>query len=420
MINIAWLLEQGPCREFSTGELIPCPGGVDLSDRAMYILLAGSVDIVQKNSAGGSIKISSIVKGDVFGGREYFSEADDYTYTATADCVVYILTEETFNDLSWAQPDILFGILRAAYQPPRKPSSGAVIASKATTASVEKPQEVSKVEKPIATEAVKSVANTETVETVAAPKPEAVATPAGGGIFPEHHKHYSDVDIHINMGLVMPKEYTCPFCKKPFMDFRVFSSKLYESSPMRYDLRKFYTDFHMEWFDVIVCANCLFSTFNKYFTDPKPIKKAAIESKLIAARSEVPITFSSDRDVNYVFTSHYLALMCSDAYPTMIKQIRAKLWGNLSWLYEDVKDKEMEKFAAQRAAEEYEQVYTSSRLTPVQEQITCLSIAGMQYRAGLDSNLKKFLFTAKTMVGADRLYAKLAEDFMYDLKIAEN
>ena len=77
----------------------------------------------------------------------------------------------------------------------------------------------------------------------------------------------------------------------------------------------------------------------------------------------------------------------------------------------------MEKFAAGKAAETYEQVYTQSRLTPIQEQVTCLSIAGMQHRAGVDNNLKKFAFTAKTLLAGDKTYAKLAEDFMYDLKL---
>jgi len=149
------------------------------------------------------------------------------------------------------------------------------------------------------------------------------------------------------------------------------------------------------------------------------MQKAKIDKTLTAVRAEVHIDFASDRDIDFVFSTHYLAILCSDGYPTMGKQIRAKLWGNLSWLYEDVGDKEMEKFAATKAAEAYEQVYTESRLTPIQEQITCLSIAGMQHRAGLDNNLKKFIFTAKTLMAGDKTYAKLAEDFMYELKMED-
>ena len=75
----------------------------------------------------------------------------------------------------------------------------------------------------------------------------------------------------------------------------------------------------------------------------------------------------------------------------------------------------MEKYCAEKAADAYEAVYMESKLTPVQEQITCLSIAGMQYRAGVDKNLKKYLFTAKTQKQGDRTYTKLAGDFMYEL-----
>jgi len=128
------------------------------------------------------------------------------------------------------------------------------------------------------------------------------------------------------------------------------------------------------------------------------------------------LDFEAERDINFVFMSHYIALLCSEGYLSIGKQIRAKLWGNLSWLYEDVGDEGMEKFASNKAAQAYEMVYTETNLTPVQEQVTCLSIAGMQFRAGVDRNMKKFLFTAKTSKMGDKTYAKLAEDFMYEIR----
>jgi len=199
----------------------------------------------------------------------------------------------------------------------------------------------------------------------------------------------------------------------------VFRSKLYEASPMRYDLRKYYTGFQTEWYDVITCSNCLFSTFQNYFTEPKPLQKKIVESKLANVRASILLDFDAERDIDFVFATHYIALMCSDGYLSLGRQIRAKLWGNLSWLYEDVGDEEMSKFAAKKTAEAYEAVYAETHLTPVQEQITCLSIAGMQFRAGVDRNLRKFLFTAKTVKMGDKTYAKLAEDFMYELRIED-
>jgi len=448
MIDIGWLVEHGPCKKFNAGTAIPCPGGPKPSQRAMYILLAGRVDVHKKSAAGGTQIVASLLKGDVFGGREYFTDADDCTYIAGIDSAVYVISEESFNDLSWSRPEILFEILRAAYMPLRKMTAASRTAqqekeaAQAATAKAAPAKAKAAVEPPAQGKAAapaKAEKQPAAAQGAAVPSqglaPTQGLAPSQGlapaqtaavdakvtetGIFPAGHKHYEGITKPEYLPLVFPKEYKCPFCKASFKDVRVFRSKLYESTPMRYDLRKYFNDFQTEWYDIITCRVCYFSTFHTYFTDPKPVQKAKIETSLVTAKSEVSLDFDAERDIDFVFTTHYLALLCSDGYPAMGKQIRAKLWGNLSWLYEDMENKEMEKFAAEKAAEAYEQVYTESRLTPIQEQITCLSIAGMQYRAGIDNNLKKFLFTAKTLMAGDKTYAKLAEDFMYDLKLED-
>jgi len=485
MIDISWLIEHGPCKKFAAGKNVPCPGGPKPEHRAMYVLLAGRVDVYKKSAAGGTQLFASLLKGDVFGGREYFTDADDCTYVAGIDSAVYVITEESFSDLSWSRPDILFEILRAAYMPLRKMTAAsrtaqqekaAQAAAKAPTAAPtavkaqastsateaapaaakapeatkkaipETPSATPAPPTPVATPTAKAPAVPETKPTAAAPAakvPVPDATPvveaiandifenyqaptpvvevieAKSKLFPEGHKHYKGIVKPEYMALVFPKDYKCPYCKMAFKDYRVFRSKLYECAPMRFDLRKYFTDFQTEWYDILTCRSCLFSTFHNYFTDPKPIQKAKIDKQLVETRSEIHLDFDDEREIDFVFTVHYLAILCSDGYPSMGKQIRAKLWGNLSWLYEDVEDGEMAKFAAEKAAEAYEQVYTETRLTPIQEQITCLSIAGMQHRAGIDNNLKKFLFTAKTLLAGDKTYAKLAEDFMFDLKMED-
>jgi len=434
MIDISWLIEQGPCKKFTAGMNIPCPGGPAQAQRAMYVLLAGRVDVLKKSAAGGTQVIASLLKGDVFGGREFFTDADDCTYVAGIDSAVFVINEESFSDISWSRPEIIFEILRAAYTPMRKMSAAsrtaqqekAAPAAKAAPAPAAKAAPASAAAK--ASEAKEAPAADADVrkkaqEAVRAGAEAAVqakaAAKAVAELFPPGHKQYPGITKPEYLALVFPKEYKCPFCKASFKEYRIFGSKLYESSPTRYDLRKYFKDFQTEWYEILTCHSCLFSTFNTYFDKTKPIQKAKIEGTLAAARADIHMDFDSERNIDFVFTAHYLAILCSDGYPTMGKQIRAKLWGNLSWLYEDVEDKEMEKFCAQKAAEAYEQVYTESRLTPVQEQVTCLSIAGMQHRAGIDNNLKKFLFTAKTLTAGDKTYSKMAEDFMYELKIEE-
>jgi len=422
MIDIALLAITGPCRKFAAGEDIPCPGGFGDSEREMYILLNGRVDVFRTAPAGRRLTAGSLFPGDIFGGLEFFAGVDDNIYTAGVDSVVYIITESSFDELSWTRSDILFEVLRAAYMPFRKiGATNTTVKAPVANESAAKSKTAGKSKiktKPGNTASMKAIgrSNTSTAEEDWALMSAMLAE---GEIFPEGHKPYPGITKPEYANLIFPKDYECPFCKKPFKDYKVFRSKLFEASPMRFDLRKFYTDFQTEWYDVITCHNCLFSTLHNYFTDPKPIQKVKIENKLAAIRASILLDFDAERDIDFVLTAHYLALICADGYLPFGKQIRAKLWGNLSWLYEDVEDDAMAKFAAGKAAEAYESVYTETVLTPVQEQITCLSIAGMQYRAGVDRNLKKFLFTAKTVKMGDKTYAKLAEDFMFELRMED-
>ena len=436
MVDIRWLVENGPCKKFDAGQQIPCPGGPVASERAMYIMLSGRVDIYKKEESGGVLLVGVKNPGDVFGGREFFTNTVECVYLAGADTIVYLLTESSFNDLSWSQPDILFEILKTAYMPEEKPEPSGKAApneqAKGSAAKQKAAGQPKAAEKaPPAAKGAKQQAKADAGAAASGAAGQKGSQASGGKkalpvviselgpIFPDGHKQYPGITKPEYTRLVFAKEYECPFCKKPFNDFKVFRSKLYEAAPMRFDLRKSYTDFQTEWYDVIVCQNCLFSTFYTYFTEPKPFKKELIEGALTDARMNILLDFDGERDIDYVFTSHYLALLCSDAYYTVARQIRAKIWGNLSWLYEDVEDEEMARYAAEMAANAYETVYKESHLKPVQEQVTCLSIAGMQNRAGIDNNLMKFLFTAKTMQTGDKTYAKLAEDFMYELRSSE-
>jgi len=370
----------------------------------MYILLTGRVDVLKASAAGGTQTIGSLLPGDVFGGREYFTDVNDHDYAAGVESIVFVINESSFNDLSWSNPGILFEVFRGAYMPLRKMTA---MQKKVELSGAPKPDAAKGGAKPKPGPAAKA---SDGQYGLKAPEPVVIE------LFPKGHKGYPGIEKPEYASLVFPKDYECPYCKKSFTDYKIFRSKLFEAAPMRFDLRRYYTDFQPEWYDVITCHNCLFSAFHNYFTDPKPIQKVKFENELNAARASILLDVSAPRSIDYVFGSHYLAMLCADGYLSIGRQIRAKLWGNLSWLYEDVGDEEMAKLSAANAAEAYERVYAESRLTPVQEQVTCLSIAGMQYRAGLDKNLKKYLFTAKTIKMGDRTYAKIAEDFMEEIR----
>lgn len=432
MIDVGWLAETGPCKMFKTGQSIPCPGVSDTSERAMYILIVGQVDVYTTGASGSAELAGSVHPGDVFGGHEFFTGITENVYAAVADSVVYVLSESSFNDLSWAQPEILFEVLKAAYIPLKKPDTTqrdedkpAASAADRKTPGAGKPAAASK-PSPAPKEAVKpktsekqqiSAAKTDKAAAAQAALPDLQASAAVEyNLFPEGHKFYPGITRPEYTKLIYPKDYNCPFCKKDFMDYRVFRSKLYEASPVRYDLRRFYTDFQTEWYDIITCPYCYFSMLHNYYTEPKPIQKARFENELTAVRASILLDFDAERDIDFVFAAHYLAMLCAEGYRSFNKLICSKLWGNLSWLYEDVGDEDMMRMAADKAAATYEALYGETRLTPVQEQITCMSIAGMQQRAGVDRNLKKYLFTAKTIKNGEQTYTRLAENFLYDIR----
>jgi len=385
----------------------------------MFVLLSGRVYVYKASAAGGTHLAGSLLPGDVFGGREFFTDADDHVYTAGVESAVFVVTEGTFSDLSWSRPDILFEVFKAAYMPLRKMTASQM--SVQTPGAPEPASRTAAAQKATGAKQGKEKKQAETHhKSETAPAPTEGIAINGVGIFPDGHKSFPGITRPEYGSLVFPKEYKCPYCKKSFKDYKVFRSKLYEAAPVRYDLRRSYTDFQTEWYDVITCQVCFFSTFHNYFTEPKPMQIVKFETALDNARASVHLDFTAQRDIDFVFTSHYLALLCTEGYLSLGKQLRAKLWGNLSWLYEDVEDEEMAKFTANKAAEAYEALYAETHLTPVQEQITCLSIAGMQHRAGVDRNLKRFLFTAKTSQQGDKTYAKIAEDFMEELRLDDD
>ena len=394
MLNLGWLSRTGSCRKYNAGKSITGAGVSGLAAKAVYILISGRVDVYEANTEIGTSPANVVLPGEVFGGREFFTGETEHVYKAAVDSVAYIITEDTFGNIARRNPEILYEILKAAYTPLGK----AVEQPKTqhTEAGAEATLKTAK----------STLKDPETIDTIIA------SIPISGDFFPENHKIYPGVTKSEYLKLVYEKDYDCPFCGNNFSGYRISNSKLFESAPARYDLRRSYTGFQTEWYEIITCPHCLFSMFHVYFTEPKPLRKDKIEHLLIEAREAVILQFDTERDIDFVFTAHYLALLCSEGYSSSFRQLRAKIWGNLSWLYEDVDDEEMAKFAAGNAAEAYEAVYKETALTPVQEQVTCLSIAGMQYRAGIDRDMKRYLFAAKTSKSGNKVYNSLADDFM--------
>ncbi len=395
-------LSKEKLHSFQTGQEIKCSGG---PERAMYILLSGRVGV-----SNGDAPRSHVNPGEAFGGNEFFN-GGKAVYIAEAGSICYAITEASFLNTAQKRPELVYEILKAAYRMPVAEKSAAIDAR--SNAAKEVPQAAPKAAEP-------TPAEPESVQeagSVASPPVIAVEIPkAPGGVSPEGHKRYPGVTHPEYEKLVYKKNYKCPNCGKTFDDFKVFKSKLVLSQPLRYDLRACYTGFQMEWYEIVTCPHCLFSMFHNYFTEPKPLLKEKLKETLAAARNAVRLDFAAQRDIDFVFTAHYLALACAQGYTSPRRHILAKIWANLSWLYEDVGDEDMARYAAGECANAYDELFAGSNLSLAQEQSISLTIAGMMYRAGQKENLKKYLFIAKTSKAGNRTYSILAEDLMEEIR----
>lgn len=340
-------------------------------------------------------------------------------YKAGVDSTLFAISQENFDEVIGSHPRILYGLLKNAYAPIRKtptnkPMPQKKLVQKTEEGTIEESAKVEIETKPKETDKL-------TIKEAKKPDKPILNGPTvmSTGVFPQGHKGYPGITHPEYDKLLFDKEYTCPYCGKSFEAKKVFNSKLAPDGPMRYDLRKNYVGFNATWYDIITCPHCYFSMFEDTFNDPSKLHKKLVKEIVDGFNDQVILNFDVERDIEYVFATHYLAAECSEGYGAKT-QIMMKIWANLSWLYEDVSDKDMELMAAGKCAEFSEKLFIeSTKLSPVQEQLVCLSVAGMLYRAGKEGAMK-WLFDAKTARGGKPAYAELAERLMDKIKEEED
>ena len=248
-------------------------------------------------------------------------------------------------------------------------------------------------------------------------------------IYLSSHKRYPNITHPEYKKFLFKKEYTCPACEKKFMGDHVFYSKLVgEKKPdfARYDLRAFYKDFEAEWYEIVTCPHCYFSTLADIFTESKfegeryqygsRLKSGDYQETLVWAYMEMDLDFSVERDLNFVIAQHYMGLVCARGF-TEHQKIFAHIWSNLSWLYRSIGDDELAKQAEKNAKECYMDIYTNYRLSQKQEQIVCLNVANILYREEKWHEARRWvmnLWSEREM--RNTVYANLGRQLLDDIK----
>ncbi len=413
MIDTRLLNNTAYQRSYAAGQAVAAP---DPNIREFYIVVSGRVDRHMRGKDGTAGPAGALGPGNSFGERAFFTGSGKWAFTAGTDTVVYVVTEKLFPVLAQSHPTVAYELLKTAYAAEQDndpvaeevrectpENYNAENAAKARDAFREKfkGKAASTAEKPAAEASAKN-------------KESAAAYPAA--FFPEGYKGYAGVTKPEYAKYLYPATYKCPNCGKNFGGPKVFMSKLLPTGAPRYDLRKLYKGFALEWYEVICCPHCYFSMFDDCFTAPKALSKKLITEPLEQAKQALTLDLDGERTLDLVFSTYFIAEKCVAGYVGP-KHLLRKIWAGLSWLFEDVGDSDMMKVYAKKTAQVSESIYMESKLTPVQEQIMLLTTAGMLFRAEEQPDkVLKWLFSVKTNKNGKKIYADLAEDLMEEVR----
>jgi uncharacterized protein (DUF2225 family) len=408
MVDIKNLSDTAHIRKYAKGTRIAgAPGS-----KEFYIIVSGHADVYVPDAGGGFVKKGAKTAGQVCGMEKFFGKGHKENYLAAEKTTVFVIGEAAFDRVISASPRLAYDLLQtliagdqdpeAQAAPAPQPDSVQAAVQKKLTSQVDQ-DNVAKVRDAFR-QKYSAKKSGEPVKPVEKEFP--------GDLFPMGHKSYPNITQPEQLKFIYDHEYKCPNCKTAFTGPRVFASRLVPK-PVRYDLRKSYTDFTPEWYEVLTCPHCYFSMYSDLFADASKYVRGMVDNALAEARSSVFMDFDSVRDIDFVFSAHYIALACTKAYSSQ-KQLDMQLWASISWLYEDVEDREMMAFAARKAADAARGVYEKTRLSPENEQTVALKLAGMLYHAGEKEEPLKWLLKVKTLRPAKKSYIQLA-DTLIDL-----
>lgn len=441
------------------------------SEPTMYIVLSGQVESVDMRP---SVKVYQ--PGDFFGENFLFCEyADLATIVAKEESELFIISRANFSTVSKLYPYALFEILReicerhlvreeikeeelveqpapinlnirgrmrqrmaaltgghqhhenpllsAAVENPKlaepKPKEVPAVAAEAPKAPLVEPS-VDKLKEPIEEKQPEKSepeekANNVAVEVISGPSQNKIEIITNSEIFPEGHGKYTCDLVNDYEKYVFFKEEKCPVCRKAFKVSKLYTSKIMEDKGMRADTRRFFTGFQHLWFEVSICPHCFFSCPSDYMGNAQLYVPKLIPPEFAQMIEKEKPVLTDTYDINRAFLGHYLAVQCSKGLRNF-RQVNSRVWMNIYWLYEDVMDKEMQRFAAEKAYEANFDFYSQNTLKPVSTQSINLMMSGLLAFMGRYTEARKLAFNARGIKDGKPVYSDLADSVLEELR----
>ncbi|MGI6778992.1 MAG: DUF2225 domain-containing protein [Acetivibrionales bacterium] len=404
MADINVLKGLGSIRRYKKGSIIFNEGD---NGNEMYIVLSGKVGIYIRCHDNSPAEIASIDAGGFFGEMCVLeSEPRSATAIAVNDSVLLSINSNSFEFFIEKQPSLAYKIMK-----------GLSFRIRNLNEEVKRLKEELKTytgDKAQSSDCGLTTANSESMLNnegtikgcVNLCKP----------ILPPEHKSY---------GITAPEEYNiylfdkhvkCPVCDKEFTvdAFRLSKLKLEKQD---FDFRRKYVDFEPLWYSIWVCPNCFYSNSYSDFEKMSGMTVKLVKEKVRDIKDRVSFRFSTPRNIDEVFASYYLALYFAEA--SIADPLKpAKLWLQLSWLYQDVNEEELSKKASLTSLDYYHNAYYNGSLdfSVQEEQQLCLIIGELLLKKGAAKEAAQHFYKAIKNKSDSPGLNKQAQDRIQDLR----
>jgi uncharacterized protein (DUF2225 family) len=234
-------------------------------------------------------------------------------------------------------------------------------------------------------------------------------------LYPKGHGKYPLKRPEEFDNFLYPDNFTCPHCNQSFDSVTALTSKLVTKGELGCDLRRNYQSFDVLWYEVITCPHCYFSALESGFDASVRLKKERYNDKLELIRKSLQINLKEPRTLDRVFTSYYLALICSAGFESQ-KQIDSKLLLSLSWLYGDAKDSKMEGFANEKALEATKLYYSETVLSSEATQINLMILGTLSRKTQKYNDAMLYLSKAMSVPDGKSVYKRIIDIEMDEIR----
>lgn len=383
MLDLNTLAKFAERRVYKKGDAITTEG--DLRSKDMFVLVSGEAGVYKNYGKENAVAISTLAPGELFGELTLFcAMPQSATVLAIQDAVALAVSKQAYTDLSKGAPELGYQITQALCE-------RLDAANKAVLALT--------------------------------PKDEGGATGVGSFsvlgskpyFFPENHGTYPVVEPETYKNFVTHMKKICPVCQKAI---EVNIQMPYKEKPSRAadsDMRRYIIDFEPLWYNILTCPSCYFSMLDDVFSNKEILMLRDIDKKLGIIRAGIQLDFKGVKTLDMVFASYYIALECSSYYINF-KQLQARLWLEISWLYDIAGDAVMCNFATEKAAVAYTRMYEECKMSVESEQGCCLVLGTLCERLGRYEDAVQYLFKVKMQKQGNRIYIQNADNKIYEIR----